>query len=98
MLAFPSMLVLAVTAFDKLRHLPRRDLVNVGLFILVLIIGIVLIKLSARMNKWVLFGILFVTTIVVGLAWVYERNEPKFLTPVIDQIAPFFPTKPSYKR
>jgi membrane-bound ClpP family serine protease len=96
MLAFPEMLVLAVTVLEKIRHLPRKDLVNVGLFILVLIVAIVLIKASAKMNKWLLFGILFVTTIVVGLMWVYERNEPAFLKPVIDEIAPFFPQKPKY--
>jgi hypothetical protein len=51
---------------------------------------------AARMNKFVLFAIIAVTVLVVGITWVYERNEPKFLTPLIDTIAPFFPARSHY--
>ena len=44
------------------------------------------------MNKFVLFAVIVVVVMVVGFTWVYERNEPKFMTPFIDSIAPFFPT------
>ena len=32
----------------------------------------------------------------VGFNWIYERNEPAFLTPIVEKIAPFFPAKDSY--
>jgi hypothetical protein len=34
---------------------------------------------------------------VVGFQWVYERNEPKFMSSTIDKIAPYFPKKIQYR-
>ena len=33
---------------------------------------------------------------VIGFNWNYERNEPKWMTPIVEKIAPFFPAKDSY--
>jgi len=33
---------------------------------------------------------------VVFFSWVYNRNEPKFLTPIVEKIAPFFPSAGAY--
>ncbi len=90
------MLSFAVNAVEKLHRVPRENLINLGLGVLVLIVVVTLIKLASRINKFVLFAIIFVTLLVVGSTWVYERNEPKFLTPLIDSIAPFFPQRPRY--
>jgi EamA domain-containing membrane protein RarD len=90
------MLFFAVSALAKLQNLPRKNLVNLGLAVLIIIVAVVLIKEAARMNRIVLFMIIAVTVMVVGFSWVYERNEPKFLTPVVDTIAPFFPSRPKY--
>jgi EamA domain-containing membrane protein RarD len=90
------MLFFAVSALAKLQNLPRKNLVNLGLAVLVIIVAVVLIKEAARINRFVLFMIIALTVIVVGFSWVYERNEPKFLTPVVDTIAPFFPSRPKY--
>jgi len=87
---------LAVSAIDKLRHMPRKDLSNLGLLVLVLVIGIVIYKMSAKMNKLVLFMIVAFTLMIISFNWVYERNEPKCLTKAIDHIAPFFPSRPKY--
>ncbi len=43
------------------------------------------------MNKFVLGIIILVTLMVLMLTWVHERNEPKFLSPIIDAIAPYVP-------
>jgi EamA domain-containing membrane protein RarD len=88
------MLFFAVSVLAKLQNLPRRNLVNLGLAVLVIVVAVVLIKEAAKMNRLVLYMIIALTVVVVGFSWVYERNEPKFLTPVVDVIAPFFPSKP----
>jgi MFS superfamily sulfate permease-like transporter len=90
------MVCFAISAVEKLNRVPRQNLINLGLGLLVLVVAIILVKLAARMNKFLLFMIIAVTVLVVGFTWVYERNEPKFLTPFIDGIAPFFPTRPHY--
>jgi len=89
------MLFLAVTALAKLQNLPRRNLINLGLGILVIIVAIIVIKEAAKMNKFILGTIIFVTLMVICFSWVYQRNEPKFLTPLVDEIAPFFPSAPT---
>ena len=90
------MLNFAVNAVEKLHRVPRENLINLGLGLLVLVVAIVLIKVASRINKFVLFTIILVLVLVVGLTWIYERNEPKFLTPLIDSLAPFFPQRPHY--
>jgi hypothetical protein len=44
----------------------------------------------------VLWAVGIVVVSSLGFNWVYERNEPKFMTPFVEKIAPFFPSKTSY--
>ena len=88
------MLLFAVSVMEKLHGLPRKSLINLALAILVLIVVVILIKQAARMNKFILLTIVLVTLFVIMFTWVYQRNEPKFLTPFVDAVAPFFPSKP----
>jgi MFS superfamily sulfate permease-like transporter len=85
------MLYFAVSAIEKIQHLPKKNLINLGLAALLVLVVIVLIKLAARMNKFLLGMIILVTFLVLMLTWVHERNEPKFLTPFINTIAPYVP-------
>ena len=91
------MLFFAVSALEKIKHLPKKNLVNLGLGILILLVVIMVIKQARKMNKYVLLAIVLVTCGVLGFNWVYKRNEPKILTPMVDVIAPFFPSAPSTK-
>ena len=40
-------------------------------------------------------GIVAITGI--GFSWIYERDEPKFMTPLVEKIAPLLPSKTTYK-
>ncbi|MET0262194.1 MAG: hypothetical protein ABW223_04805 [Rariglobus sp.] len=86
------MLLLAATALEKMQAVPPKVWLNIALGILILIAAIILIRKAAEMNKVLLAVIIFVVITGVGFNWVYARNEPKFLTPLIDPIAKFFPT------
>lgn len=90
------MLILAVNVMEKIHALPKAVWVNIGIGVLFLILAIVLVKKAAQMNKVVLAAIIFIFGTVLFFNWVYERNEPAFLTPFIDKLAGFFPTKGSY--
>lgn len=85
------MLYFALSAIDRIQHLPKKNLVNLGLAALLVLVVVVLIKLAARMNKFILGIIILVTLMVLMLTWVHERNEPKILSPFIDAIAPYVP-------
>ncbi len=88
------MLVFAAGAWEKLRNVPPKNLAYFGLAILILIVALVLFKQVAKMNRIIFVIISGTVLVVVTLTWVYQRNEPKFLSPVIDMIAPFFPSTP----
>ena len=90
------MLFLAASALEKAAQLPKSFWVNIVMAVAGLIIGVLLFQHAAQMNKLVLSLIIFLLVTVVGFQWVYERNEPRFLTRTIDGIAPYFPSKINY--
>lgn len=90
------MLFLAASALEKAAQLPKSFWVNVVMAIAGLIIGVLLFQHAARMSKLSLSLIIFLLITVVGFQWIFERNEPRFLSPTIDQIAPYFPSKINY--
>ncbi|HEY8932891.1 MAG TPA: hypothetical protein VIM44_06240 [Rariglobus sp.] len=86
------MLLLAATALEKMQSVPMKVWGNVALFLLIFVVAIFIIRKAAEMNKVLLAVIVFVVGSIVCLNWIYARNEPKFLTPIIDPIAKFFPS------
>ncbi len=88
--------ILTVTTLEKLKQIPNDFWLKLGLVVVAIIAVVVFLRKVAKMNKIVLTVIVAVTFSVVGFNWVYERNEPAFLTPVVDRIAPFLPAKDSY--
>ena len=95
---FSAMLFFAatVTTMDKLKQVPPEFWWKIGLAVLAIIVVVVVLQKVAQMNKVVLAVIAFVVVMIVGVNWIYERNEPAFMTPIIDKIAPFLPSKGSY--
>src|SRR3954471_23843837 len=90
------MLLLAVTALDKIKTLPPAIWGKIAIAIVAFILLIFLFPRVMKMNKIIAAVIVFVVFTVVFFNWVYNRTEPKFLTPLMDRIAPFFPSAGSY--
>lgn len=86
------MLLLAATALEKLHNVPAKVWINFGIGVLIFVGVVILIRKAAEMNKVVLGVVVFVVLTIVGFNWVYSRNEPQFLTPFVEKIAPFFPS------
>jgi hypothetical protein len=85
--------LLALTTLEKIQQLPPRVWMNVALGVLGFLLVVLVLRSIAQMNKLLLGGVALLVLIVLGMQWIYERNEPDFLTPVMDRIAPFFPSK-----
>ena len=90
------MLLLAVTALEKLQTLPPDVLLKIGIAVGGFIIAILVFRKVMKINKVIAGIVVFVVTTVVFFSWVYNRNEPKFLTPLVERIAPFFPSAGAY--
>ena len=44
------------------------------------------------MSKLYLSLIIFLLITMAGFQWIFERNEPRFLTPTITPVAPHLPS------
>ncbi len=86
----------AATALDKLKQVPTAFWWKVGAAVLCVIILAAVLQRVAQMNKVVLAVIVLVVFTIVGVNWIYDRNEPAFMTPIINKIAPFLSSKGSY--
>jgi len=90
------MLLFAVTTIEKLKQIPKHFWINAAIVILGLVAVVIIFRKIKEMNKIVLGLLIAIIVVLVGFNWVYNRNEPKFLTPFVDMVAPFLPTKGSY--
>lgn len=86
------MLLLAATALEKMQAVPAKVWVNLAMGVLIFFAAVIIIRKAAEMNKVLLSVIIFVVLTTVGVNWIYARNEPRFLTPIIEPIAQFFPS------
>lgn len=74
-------------------NLPPDFWMKTGIFLLVVVAIVLAVKFFQRSNKlWLgMFGAMVCG--IIFFSWIYNRNEPKFLKPIIDRIAIFFPSK-----
>jgi uncharacterized membrane protein YqjE len=90
------MLLFAVTAIEKMKTLPPAVWLKIIIAIAALVIAVFVFRKVMRMNKVIAGVVVFVVCTVVFFSWIYNRNEPKFLTPLMDRLAPFFPSAGAY--
>ena len=64
--------------------------------VVAIIAAVMIFRKVVKMNKIIASVIVFVVCTIMFFSWAYNRNEPKFLTPIVERIAPFFPTAGAY--
>jgi len=90
------MLLLAVSALEKMQTVKPEVWMKVGIAVLIFVVAVLVFRRVMKMNKIIAGVVVFVVFTVIFFSWVYNRNEPAFLTPIIDKVAPFFPSAGSY--
>jgi hypothetical protein len=93
----PFLAAATATPLEKLQNVSGQFWIKVIVIACILIGIIFLFKRVMGMNKIVLAIIGCVILGVVGFNWIYQRNEPEFLTPYVDVIAQWFPSKGAYE-
>lgn len=91
-----AMSLFALTALEKIQKVPASFWLQALGVVLAIVAVVMVLRGVAGTNKVVLGVVAFMIFTIVGVNWIYERNEPKFMTPVIEKIAPFFPSKGAY--
>ena len=89
--------LLATTALEAMKEVPPKVWLKIGVAFAAIIIAAIVIPKVFKMNKIVLGVIVFVCGTIIFFSWVYNRTEPKFLTPLISRIAEFFPSANAYE-
>jgi len=92
------MLLLAATTLDRVQQIPREIWLTLAVGIAVIVAAVIIFQKLQGANKIWLTIIGAVVFMIVAFQWVYERNEPKFMKPFIDKVAPFFPSKIDYNK
>jgi predicted neutral ceramidase superfamily lipid hydrolase len=96
---FPTMLVLAAaTTLERIQKIPKEIWLTLLVGVVVVVAAVFIFRKLQGANKIWLTIIAAAVVMIVGFQWVYERNEPKFLTPFVDKVAPFFPSKIDYNQ
>src|SRR3954469_8581269 len=88
--------LLAQSALDKVKTLPPDVWLKIGIAVVAFVLVVLIFRRVMKMNKILASIIVAVAGSIIFFSWVYNRNEPKFLTPVVEKIAPFFPSAGAY--
>ncbi len=89
---------LAALDWSKVTEKLPPDFMSKSLMFLAIIAVIVIaIKIYRGSNKILLSIVMAAVVGIVFFNWIYNRNEPEFMTPVIDPLSNFFPSK-GYER
>ncbi len=87
----------SVSSADKLRAIPAEFWLKLFLVIVALAAFVVFLRKIAQMNKAVAGVVALLIATFVGFNWIYERNEPRWATPVVGWLGGFFPSKGAYQ-
>jgi drug/metabolite transporter (DMT)-like permease len=90
------MRLFAVSVLEKLKNQPPEIWLKVGIAVLAVLVVVFVVRRILQMNKVIAGVLILVVGAVVFFSWVYNRNEPKFLTPIVRSVAPFFPSAGAY--
>ena len=82
-----------LTAWEQLKHVPKQTWINLLICIGAVVIVIRVWRALKRFNDYAPYFAALLAGTMIFFYWVYNRTEPKFLTPLVNQLEPFFPTK-----
>ena len=88
-----ALLAAQPSAWEQFRKIPTQTWINLGICILTVVIIARVWKVLKGINEFVPYIAVTLAGGLIFFYWVYERAEPRFLTPLVDKLAPFFPSK-----
>ncbi|HCR30903.1 MAG TPA: hypothetical protein DIV79_12895 [Opitutae bacterium] len=79
--------------FESLQPLYNQPWLPYALGVIGVIFAYSVFKTLSKLPKLVMYPIIGTTCFIICMSWVYHRNEPEMLTPIVDAIAPWLPGK-----
>ena len=71
-------------------EMPADVWVKILIAAVVLLLVLVVLKKLAHIGQFIVVCVVFVAVAVIGYKWVRYRDEPEFMTPIVDFAASFF--------
>lgn len=87
------LLAASPSALDKLRQIPSQAWINLGICVLAVVLVVKTWRALRRFNDYAPWIGATLAGSFIMFYWVYERTEPPFLTPVVERLAYFMPSK-----
>lgn len=81
------------SAWEQVKRVPKETWINIGICLIAVVVIVWLWKALKKFNDFAPYIASLLAAGLIFFYWVYDRSEPRFLTPVIDKLAPFFPSK-----
>ena len=79
--------------FESLQPLYNQPWLPYALGVIGVIFAYSVFKTLSKLPKLVMYPIFGATCVIICMSWVYHRNEPEMLKPIVDAIAPWLPGK-----
>jgi hypothetical protein len=83
---------------EKLRRVPSGTWLTLGAWILAVIVIVKLWRGLKTVNDYAPYMAAVFVGVVLFLTMVYNRTEPRFLSPLVDRLTAFLPTKSQQER
>lgn len=93
-----TFLAAQTSTWEKLKKIPSESWINLGLFILAVVLVVRLWRTMRRINEFVPWIASVVASAMILSYWTYNRTEPRFLTPVVEKLTVFLPTKSKHEQ
>ncbi len=81
------------TAWEQFKRVPKETWINIAICVIAVVVIARVWKVLKSINEFIPYIAAVLATLLIFFYWVYDRSEPRFLTPVVDKLAPFFPSK-----
>ena len=97
MTAFLAAAASKLTVWEKLKAVPTDTWVSLAVALAVFCVLLKIWKSLKEINDIIPWIVLVTLGGAVVMYWTYERNEPKVLSPIFDQLAKILPSRIQYK-
>jgi len=87
-----------LTTWEKLKHVPKDVWINLSICVLAVVVIVRLWRALKKLNDFAPYIFTVIAMSGILAYWVYERKEPAFLTPFIEPLTGFLPTKSKHER
>jgi flagellar biosynthesis protein FliQ len=81
------------TAWENIKSVPKDTWINLVICVVAVVVIVRLWKAMKQLNDFLPYIAATLASLLILFYWVYERKEPRFLTPVVEKLVHFLPTR-----